>query len=211
MQEEMNMQKLSENQMIEKFSGMLSNRMEKADWYYTYSDDHSVWKKGVAETGKIIDDLKLLSRFDGGLDEAKRLWQQYVPPHSINSPNFFAQPAVLNSVLEGMIMKQDIPAVQQILQQEQNKGDRFVAFDSDALAVPVNRFVGFSSAIAANDYSYNKTTLETTYVVEPISKMQKEIEQMGAPQKETILKQVAQRLQEYRQTDAHSRGSGLSR
>ena len=27
--------------------------LEKADWYYDYSDDNSVWRRGMAEIGRL--------------------------------------------------------------------------------------------------------------------------------------------------------------
>jgi hypothetical protein len=65
------------------------DRIKKIDWYYTYSDDYSVWKKGEASVKEIkdfinsrewsnedIDMLKLASRNMVMLDTRKLTDQQ---------------------------------------------------------------------------------------------------------------------------------------
>ena len=46
------------------------------DWTYMYSDDHSVWRKGVAESAKIEAMRKALAAEDPV--RAKALYDKYV-------------------------------------------------------------------------------------------------------------------------------------
>jgi len=203
--------KMTEQELKGAFVNMLSGKMAKADWYYEYSDDSSVWKKGTQEIGDIKEDLKLLSRLDGGLDEAKKLWARHVPPYSILEPVFFSNPKVLDSILDGMLMREDAPAVQKILQEQQNAGNRFVAFDSSALVLPNNRFTGFTSALEAKHFAYEKSTLEETYEVRSIADIQKEVQRALEPAKEHAIKAAAERLQRHPPEDKRSRGQEMSR
>ncbi len=140
------------------FVQALSDRMAKADWHYEYSDGHREWAKGSAEIKEIKEDLNLLSRLDGGLEEAKKLWEEHVPPSTAAAPIFFKEPQRLESVLDGMILTKDIPAVQEMLLQQQEKGNRFVAFEHDPIAVPKGRFTGFVTATEAHEFTYSKST-----------------------------------------------------
>jgi hypothetical protein len=45
----------------------LASRLACLDWFYDYSDDHSVWKKGLENYRALIADVKKLSREE--LDE----------------------------------------------------------------------------------------------------------------------------------------------
>lgn len=202
---------LSDTELKEAFTRVISAKMVKADWYYEYSDDSSVSRSGSLVIGGIKDDLKLLARLDGGLHEAKKLWAQYVPPHSVGEPSFFSKPAQLSSILDGMLMKEDVPAVQAMLQDQQQNGNRFVAFDSDPLVLPGKRFTSFPSAIEAKHFAYENSTLEETYVVHSISSMQKELQRALEPDKEYALKEIRERLQQYQQEEKRSRGQDLSR
>lgn len=202
---------LSDTELKEAFTGVISAKMAKADWYYEYSDDPSVSRSGSLVIGGIKDDLKLLARLDGGLEEAQKLWVQYVPPHSIGEPSFFSKPAQLSRILDGMLMKEDVPAVQAILQDQQQNGNRFVAFDSDPLVLPEKRFTGFPSAIGAKHFAYENSTLEETYVVHSISSMQKELQRALEPDKEHALKEIRECLQQHQQEEKRSRGQDLSR
>ena len=42
------------------------------DWYYAYSDDHSVWDKGFRQFYKLVE----LQRY---YDESAIIWNQYAP------------------------------------------------------------------------------------------------------------------------------------
>ena len=48
--------------------------LKSHDWYYDYSDDHSVWKQGEAERAQ----LRMMYRaFDAGL--ARNVWNEHAP------------------------------------------------------------------------------------------------------------------------------------
>lgn len=44
------------------------------DWFYEYSDDHKVWKKGVNQRGEILD-------LQQELDASYEIWNKYAPEH----------------------------------------------------------------------------------------------------------------------------------
>lgn len=69
----------------------LMSKMAKADWYYDYTEDGSVWKKGHAEVKGITEDLKQLSKLENGLFAANYLWDAYVPRFSVPRPEFMKQ------------------------------------------------------------------------------------------------------------------------
>ena len=58
----------------------LKKLLQFHDWYFDYSDDHSVWKKGMAERSAINQEQKRL--IDSGLatvEEVQELTQKYAP------------------------------------------------------------------------------------------------------------------------------------
>jgi len=58
----------------------LDRFLRSHDWYFDYSDDHSVWKKGMAERSAINTEQKRL--IDSGLatvEEVQELTQKYAP------------------------------------------------------------------------------------------------------------------------------------
>lgn len=69
----------------------LHHMMKDADWYYEYSDDSSVYRQGRTQLSDIERDLKELCRTKEGVEEASRLWLQYVPEYSVVKPNFIMQ------------------------------------------------------------------------------------------------------------------------
>lgn len=46
--------------------------LQRHDWFYAYSDDHSVWKRGAAEATK-------LREAQIRLDPLYTLWNEYAP------------------------------------------------------------------------------------------------------------------------------------
>jgi hypothetical protein len=83
-------QKYSYNH-IDYFKGLpkdLEKRMAKADWYYDYSDDHSVWQKGVVEVKGILKDLEKLDKTEKGFEISKSLWDKHGPEHLYRKPDF---------------------------------------------------------------------------------------------------------------------------
>lgn len=44
------------------------------DWYYDYTDDHSVWQRGNRERAEITQMYKAL-----GSEVAKETWNKYAP------------------------------------------------------------------------------------------------------------------------------------
>jgi len=59
---------------------VLEKLLRSHDWYFDYSDDYSVWKKGMAERSSINTEQKRL--IDSGLatvEEVQELTQKYAP------------------------------------------------------------------------------------------------------------------------------------
>lgn len=48
------------------------NMLKSHDWFYDYSDDHSVWVRGKAQRGAILEAKK-------ELDPDYIIWNQYCP------------------------------------------------------------------------------------------------------------------------------------
>ena len=59
---------------------ILEKLLKSHDWYFDYSDDYSVWKKGMAERSAINQEQKRLVN-DGLATEAEvqELTQKYAP------------------------------------------------------------------------------------------------------------------------------------
>ncbi len=66
----------------------LAKRMEKADWFYDYTEDHDVWLRGNIEIGGIKKDLQSLCQQNGGKTIANALWDEHVPEFSVSKPPF---------------------------------------------------------------------------------------------------------------------------
>jgi|GEM_PF-1433496 len=203
--------KENEQALRSAFAQALSDRMEKADWHWGNSDDFRTWNKGLQETLGIQEDLKLLARLDGGLDEAKKLWEQHVPAHSVAAPEFFSKPEQLHRIMDGMIMKHDAATVLSVLEDHERKGNRFVAFDNDPLMLPDIRFAGFHQLAEASSFAHESSTLDVTYSARSIADIKNEIQQALDPTREHALKNVAERLQQLQPDDKRSRGQEMSR
>ncbi len=54
----------------------LENMMQMHDWYYHFSDDHSVWKRGQAQASEILVKATYL-RVNGKEEEVKALYDKY--------------------------------------------------------------------------------------------------------------------------------------
>ncbi len=201
----------SELKLKEEFAAFISKNMAKADWYYDYADDSFQWNKGNTEIKKLIDDLKLLSGLEGGIERAKKIWKLHVPINSVNEPAFFSNPELINSVMNGFIMKQDIPAIQEILEKSQREGHYFTAIKSNALELPENRFIGFASITDARNYVYENTTPTQRFIIHSIASIKSELNAALLPEKESILKKIAERLQVYQKAEIRQRNSERSR
>ncbi len=171
---------LNEQEIRDAFVSFLSAKMAKADWGYDYSDDPRIWRRGHYETDEIKMELKLLSRLEGGLEEAKKLWQQHVPEYSMEAPSFLYNPELSNSILAGYIFKKDIFEVQNILGVIQNHGNRFTAFENNP-SIPNERFIGFSTATEAHNFAYENSSRDKTYIVHSIVDLQKDIQSATEP------------------------------
>jgi len=66
----------------------LAKRMEKADWFYDYTEDHQVWLRGNLEIEDIKKELQQLCRQSGGKTIANALWEEHVPEFSVSKPQF---------------------------------------------------------------------------------------------------------------------------
>lgn len=187
---------LNEQEIRDAFVSFLSDKMAKADRGYDYSDDLRTWRNGHYAIDEIKIELKLLSGLEGGLEEAKKLWEQHVPEYAMEAPSFLYHPALLNSVLAGYIFKKDIAEVQNILGVMQRHGDRFIAFESNASTIPKERFIDFPTAVEAHHFAYENTSRDKTYVVHSIADLQKDIQSVTEPdmRKAYTLKQVIDRI-----------------
>jgi hypothetical protein len=61
--------------MAEPFIEQLETALKKHDWYYSYSDDSRVYRRGVDEQNEIRRLLRAVPR-----DQAKAFWQKFAPP-----------------------------------------------------------------------------------------------------------------------------------
>lgn len=66
----------------------LQDRMDKADWFYDYTEDAGVWNRGLHEVNGIKNDLLELCKLDNGKQTANLLWDAVVPEYSISKPDF---------------------------------------------------------------------------------------------------------------------------
>jgi len=58
----------------------LERLLQFHDWYFDYSDDHSVWKKGMAQRDAINQEQKrLISNGLATVEEVQELTQKYAP------------------------------------------------------------------------------------------------------------------------------------
>lgn len=48
------------------------------DWYFDYTDDHSVWRRGWDQSVRINELRDELTK-SGAAEAAEQLWQQYCP------------------------------------------------------------------------------------------------------------------------------------
>jgi hypothetical protein len=62
----------------------LAKKLQYHDWYYHYSDDHSVWRRGEEQGVQIQSEMKYLNSL--GLEEqVQALWEQYCPWSATNN------------------------------------------------------------------------------------------------------------------------------
>lgn len=61
----------------------LAKKLQYHDWYYNYSDDHSVWRRGEERSAQIQGEIKYLNSL--GLEQQTlALWEQYCPWSATN-------------------------------------------------------------------------------------------------------------------------------
>ena len=59
---------------------ILEKLLKSHDWYFDYSDDYSVWKKGMAQRDAINQEQKrLISNGLATVEEVQELTQKYAP------------------------------------------------------------------------------------------------------------------------------------
>ena len=59
---------------------ILEKLLKSHDWYFDYSDDYSVWKKGMAERAAINTEQKrLIDSVLATVEEVQELTQKYAP------------------------------------------------------------------------------------------------------------------------------------
>lgn len=201
----------TEQELKDVFANAIAIKMAKADWHYEYADSSYDWDKGDREIKRIISDLKLLCGIEGGLEIARALWTQHVPAYSKAEPEFLSNPELLRNPVNGVIMKQDITAVQKILETLQSEGHHFTAFKSDCLELPENRFKGFTRISDARNYVYENSTPSQHFIVSSIPALKTEIQQALVPDKDAVLKDIAERLQSYQRDNNRSAEQGISR
>ena len=57
----------------------LEEELKNHDWYYEWSDSHTIWRKGQAEWNKIQNRIAYCSEFDKGEELIDELWAKYCP------------------------------------------------------------------------------------------------------------------------------------
>lgn len=163
----------------------LDQRMKSADWHYDYSDDPSVWQKGLVEVREIQQDLHALSLQPNGLAEARQLWELHVPSASVSLPDFLKEDIQQQKetvrmereeVLGGTIQPDKALELKQYLQSEKEAGNRFVAFESNQSDLTKDHFQGFRSAFSAMEFAYEQTTDRDRFIVRSIAVVEKEVE-----------------------------------
>ncbi|ANH81708.1 hypothetical protein A8C56_12570 [Niabella ginsenosidivorans] len=201
---------VNEQDLKEAFVSFLSRKMAKADWYFKYSDSSWEWNLGINEVEGIKQELKALSRLNGGVEEAIKLWEQHVPKYSVAKPPYFYDPNILNLEVGGCFMKDDIPKLREVLETMQRDGSRFVVFEGNPLLSPEERFIGFKGVLDAENFARQNTTPESGHIVYSVEGVQKYLQKITEPDfwKEHTLKEVMDKFQD---TGKSPRGSELSR
>lgn len=69
----------------------LEERMKRADWWWSYSDDGTVRQRGMKEIDALYKDLRKLAETD--MQAAKKLWADHSPKEWF-APNFLTAQAV---------------------------------------------------------------------------------------------------------------------
>lgn len=172
---------ITEQEIRDSFIKYLSEKMSKADWYHDYSDDPIAWRSGNQEINQIKEELKLLSILDNSSDQAQKLWKQYVPPYTVREPTFFSSPAELSGVLGGYILKKDITHVQEVLDNLQSNGKRFVVFESDPLTAAKERFTGFATAMEAHHFANENVAQEKSLVLCSVADLKEDLRRASEP------------------------------
>lgn len=69
------MQKLREQEVVEEFIEALSNH----DWYYDYTDDFSVFERGVRSSKRIKDLMAVIIKLGMDSGAAVDIYNEYAP------------------------------------------------------------------------------------------------------------------------------------
>ena len=144
---------VSEDELRGVFAQVLSERMAKADWHHSYSDDHSVHIKGQVEISRILSDLRQLARLQGGMGEAKPQRLDHVPDYTYLRPEFFDRPALLNQDLKDLVMERDVVELKDLLFTYKCEGKEYVTYDTNTILRPFIRFAGFERADEAAKFA----------------------------------------------------------
>lgn len=68
----------------------LENLLKSHDWFYDYSDDSRVWRRGESERMRIEQLMKkLASESPEQKEKVKKLWTEIVPKSENGNPKFF--------------------------------------------------------------------------------------------------------------------------
>lgn len=78
--------------MINDLLTEFTNDLKAHDWFYDYSDDHSVWTRGRNERKQLQNVASTLVKTkQASTDEVTELWNTYAPDRFQSQPKNFEQ------------------------------------------------------------------------------------------------------------------------
>lgn len=89
-----------------------------------------------------------------------------------------------SKVLEGTVRREDALEIKNRLEQEKEKGNRFVSFPGDKDDLRKDDFTAFKSSISALEHAYENTTDRSRYAIRSIPVVEKEINHLLEHKKE---------------------------
>ena len=183
--------------------------MAKADWHHSYSDDHKVHLKGSAEIARIMSDLRDLSRLEGGILEAKRLWQENVPEYSYQRPAFFDRPALLNQDLKDLVLERDVDELKKMLFTYRGEGKEYLAYDTNTIFRPFNRFKGFETAEDAAKYAALLSQPDDPVKLSTVKSIIEQLDTEIKPDKDKVIAEIKVACLEHLLKLSNERNKGL--
>lgn len=200
-----------DSKLKQAFIDNISERLKKADWWYDYSDDRDVRRRGSAYFMQLQDDLHLLSGLKGGLQDAKNLWKEHSEWQS--TPKFLQEVNQENkhSVLQGTVHKNDAIDIIEALTENRDKGNRFVAFKSGLERITASQFVYFTNALDARTFASTHSEPDQTFIACSVKEVLSEVQRVLQPDYEKALIEVAGRLNALDREANRSKGMDFSK